>query len=171
MCAELEGVRTETTWTGEAGMQASGALNGLPTVLKWIGAILLFVVAALLMLLACLLYAIGAILQYIGKAPAVLAAAVAVIVILVGLIRTGGRGNTGRLAAIWAIPRTVFDTTYMATLGITGAIGDGLGWVFEQAAKAIMWLALWLVEVGAKWTGSPDSDIKDLQRERRKIYN
>jgi hypothetical protein len=65
----------------------------------------------------------------------------------------------------------VFDTTYMATLGVTGALGDGLGWVFEQAAKGVMWLALWLVEVGARWTDSPDSDINDLQQERRKLFD
>ncbi|GLW33459.1 hypothetical protein Areg01_63970 [Actinoplanes regularis] len=37
------------------------------------------------------------------------------------------------------------------------------GWVFERYAKAVMWLALWLVEVGAKWAHSPPDDIDKVR--------
>ncbi|GAB3816130.1 hypothetical protein [Micromonospora zhanjiangensis] len=168
--ADLAQVRADVAWAGHAGDSGRNALDWILLVLGWIGAIILAVVAALLMLVALLLYAIGAILQWIGKALAVVAACVAVIVLLVVLIRSGGRGQTGRLTMIWAALRATFDMVYMATLGITGALGDGLGWLCEQAAKGVMWLALWLVEVGTKWTDSPPDQVEPLRRERNKLF-
>jgi hypothetical protein len=141
------------------------------TVLKWIAAIILFVVGALLALIAMLLYAIAAILRWIGKALATCAAVVAVVVTIIVIIRAGGRGQSGRLSMIWASLRAVFNTTYLATLGITGALGDGFGWVFEQAAKGVMWLALYLIEVGGNLTGTPDEEMGPLREERNKIFD
>jgi hypothetical protein len=168
--ADLTQTRTELAWQGEAGNASRDALDWILLVLGWIGAIILFIVAALLMLIALILYAIGAMLQFIGTAIAAVSAVVAVIVTVVVLIRAGGRGSTGRLTLIWATLRVIFDKVYMAVLGITGAIGDGFGWVFEQCAKAVMWLALWLVEVGAKWSHSPPDDVGRVRGEREKLF-
>lgn len=168
--ADLTQIRGSVAWSGRAGTAATDALDVVLTVLKWIAAIILFVVGALLALIAMLLYAISAILQWIGKALAVVAACVAVVVTIVVIIRSGGRGQSGRLTMIWASLHAVFNTTYLATLGITGALGDGIGWVFEQAAKGVMWLGLYLIEVGGTLTGSSDEEMGPLREERNKIF-
>ncbi|MFC6020409.1 hypothetical protein ACFP2T_30095 [Plantactinospora solaniradicis] len=171
MHADLTQVRSNVTWGGQAGAAATDALDVVLTVLKYIAAIILFIVGALLALIALLLYSIAALLQLIGKTLAVVAACVAVIVMIVAIIRSGGRGQTGRLTMIWESLRTVFNTTYLASLGITGALGDGLGWVFEQAAKGVMWLGLYLIEVGGNLTGTSDEEMGPLREERKKIFD
>lgn len=170
LTGDLEQGLTEFQWHGDAGNASRDALDGLLTVLKYIGAIILFIVAALLALVAMLLYAIGALLQIIGKAIAIVAACVAVIVTVLVLIRAGGRGSTGRLTAIWETLKAVFSNVYMGAMGIVGALGDGFGWVFEQAAKGVMWLSLWLIELGGKWTGSPPDQLEPLRRERDDLF-
>lgn len=168
---DLTQLRSDMAWGGQAGSAAGNALDVVLTVLKWIAAIILFVVGALLALIAMLLYAIAAILQWIGKALAACAAVVAVVVTIIVIIRAGGRGQSGRLNMIWTALRAVFNTTYLATLGITGALGDGFGWVFEQAAKGVMWLALYLIEVGGNLTGTPDEEMGPLREERNKLFD
>lgn len=172
MSAELGQIRAETTWTGDAAQAANAVVDVLLSVLEWIAAILLFIIAVVLLLLALVLYAIGQLLQAIGKAIAVAAAIVAVVVVIWVAIRSGGKGNTGRLAAIWATLRAVFDTVYLAGLGTVGALGDGFGWLFEQAAKGVEWLALYLIEVGVKLTGTPDDDpdLGRLRKERNRLF-
>ncbi|WP_460915112.1 hypothetical protein [Plantactinospora veratri] len=171
---DLTQLRSDMAWGGQAGSAAANALDVVLTVLKWIAAIILFVVGALLALIAMLLYAIAAILRWIGKALAACAAVVAVVAVvvtIVAIIRSGGRGQSGRLNMIWAALRAVFNTTYLATLGITGALGDGFGWVFEQAAKGVMWLALYLIEVGGNLTGTPDEEMGPLREERNNLFD
>jgi hypothetical protein len=97
-------------------------------------------------------------------------AIIAVVVVLVVLVRTGGRGAGGRLQAIWSTLVSVFNNTKVATMGIIGALFQGLGWLFEMAAKGVMWLALYLVEVGARLTGSPDREIDPIGDERNKLF-
>lgn len=170
LTGDLEQARREFHWHGDAGNASGDALDGLLTVLKYIGAIILFIVAALMALVAMLLYAIGALLQIIGKAIAFVAACVAVIVTVVVLVRAGGRGTSGRLTAIWETLKGVFSNVYMGATGIVGALGDGFGWVFEQAAKGVMWLSLWLIELGGKWTGSPADELEPLRKERNMLF-
>ncbi|GIF15481.1 hypothetical protein [Actinoplanes teichomyceticus] len=170
LTAELSQTRTELAWQGAGGDSGRSALDWILLVLGWIGAIILFIVAALLMLVALLLYAIGAMLRWIGDAIAYVSAVTAVVVTVLLLIRSGGSGNTGQLAFIWAGLRAVFDKVLLAVMGLTGALGDGFGWIFEQCAKAVMWLALWLVEVGAIWTEASPEDVGKVRKERKELF-
>lgn len=113
---DLTQTRSDLAWQGAAGDSSRSAVDWILLVLGWIGAIILFIVAALLMLVALLLYAIGAILALIGKAISFLAACVAVIVTVLILIRTGGRGSSGRLTVIWETLKAVFSNVYVGAM-------------------------------------------------------
>lgn len=157
--AELSSLSESYEWIGDAGKAAKESLGVILIILKWIAAIILCIIAALLMLVALVLYAIGAILNFIGVVISWVAAIIAVVVVLVVLVRSGGRGNTGRLQIIWATLVAVFNGVRMTAMGIVGALAQGIGWLFEMAAKGVMWLALYLVEVAGKLTGDPSPEV------------
>jgi hypothetical protein len=164
---ELSIARESYSWQGDAAAAANDFWDGVLTVLKWIAAIILYVVAALLALVALLLFAIGKICELIGALLSWVAAAAAVIVVIIAAARAGGRGNSGRAALTWAALKEVFNTTYMAAMGIVGALGQGIGWLFDMAGKGVMWLALYLIEVGGQLTGEPVDKVKE---ERGKLF-
>src|SRR5581483_4266025 len=175
MHTDLAAIRGEVTWTGDAAQAANAVVDVLLAALKWILAVVLFIIAIVLLLLAVILYAIGVILEAIGKVMSFVAAAAAVAVVILVLIRSGGRGsgNVGRLAAIWASLKAVFDNVYMAGMGTVGALADGLGGLIKDGADGVKWLALWLIEQGERLTGvaHDDPDLSKLRRERNRIYD
>lgn len=157
----------QVVWEGDAAEQARSAWDVVLTVLKWIAAIILFIVAIVLLVIGFLLIAIGAICEGIGVVLSWIAALLAVLIVIVGLIRTGGRGQTGRLTMIWAMLWDTFNIVYLAAMGIIGSLCQGIGWLFDVAGRGVYWLSLYLMEVSAKLTDSP---YDELQEERGKQF-
>jgi hypothetical protein len=158
---DLSASLAQVVWDGDAADQARSFWDAVLTVLKWIAAIILFIVAIILVVIAFILIVIGELCRAIGVLLSWVAAIIAVVVVIIALIRTGGRGQTGRLAMLWAMLKEVFNSTYLASMGIVGALCQGIGWLFDVAGRGVMWLALYLMEVASKLTDSPYDKIKE----------